>query len=49
MLGQAMWMFASQNPGNLWPLGLVAFGIFAVPLIVTARIGAALSKRKFSG
>jgi hypothetical protein len=47
MLGQAAWMFgSSQELGNLWPLGLVAFGIIAIPLIIAARIGAGLSKRK---
>lgn len=45
MLGQAVWMFSSQGVGNLWPLGLAAFGMCAIPLIVTARIGAGLSKR----
>jgi hypothetical protein len=45
MLGQAVWMCSSQGVGNLWPLGLAAFGMCAIPLIVTARIGAGLSKR----
>jgi hypothetical protein len=48
MLGQALWMFASQELGNLWPLGLVAFGIFAIPLIIAARTGAAFFRQKIS-
>ncbi len=45
VVGQAAWMFGTQGFGNLWPLGLVAFGIFALPLVLTARLGAAISKR----
>lgn len=45
LLGQAVWLFTTQGFGNLWPLGLVTFGIFAVPSIVTARVGAAVATR----
>ncbi|MBI3806686.1 MAG: hypothetical protein HY281_04100 [Nitrospirae bacterium] len=44
ILGQAVWMFASQGFGNLWPLGMVAFGIFAIPLIMAAGLGAWIAK-----
>src|SRR5262245_26495531 len=46
MAGQAGWMFATQGVGNLWPLGLIVLGIFAIPLIVTARVGAGLALLK---
>ena len=46
MLGQALWMFSGQELGNLWPLGLVTFGIFSIPLMIAAGVGAGLSKRK---
>jgi hypothetical protein len=32
--------------GNLFPLGIVAFAIFGVPLVITAWIGALLGKRR---
>jgi hypothetical protein len=44
ILGQAVWMFASQGIGNLWPLGVVAFGLFSIPSIVAAGLGAWLAK-----
>ena len=31
--------------GNLFPLGMVAFAIFTVPMVITAWIGAFLGKR----
>jgi hypothetical protein len=39
------WMLVNQGFGNLFPLGLLVLGLFAVPSIVTARLGAAISKR----
>ena len=45
LFGQGVWMFASQGLGNLFPLGLLVLGLFAVPPIVTAKLGAALSNR----
>ena len=44
ILGQAVWMFASQGFGNLWPLGMVAFGLFSIPSIVAAGLGALIAK-----
>jgi hypothetical protein len=51
ILGQAVWMFASQGLGNLYLLGVVAFGIFAIPSIVAAGLGALIAKlnAKMSG
>ena len=40
LLGQFSWMLFTQGPGNLLPLGLVVFGVLAIPSIFTARIGA---------
>ena len=40
LLGQFSWMLFTQGPGNLLPLGLVVFGVLAIPSIITARIGA---------
>jgi hypothetical protein len=37
---QTVWMFATQGLGNLWPLGLIAGGIFAMPPVLAARFGA---------
>lgn len=45
-LAQAAWMFGTQEVGNLWPLGLAAFGVLALPSIVAARIGATLKLRR---
>lgn len=45
LLGQAIWMFATQGFGNLWPLGLAAFALLAIPSLATSRIGAAIRRR----
>lgn len=42
---QTLWMFATQGLGNLWPLGLIVSGIFAVPPILAARFGAFIHRR----
>lgn len=47
LVGQALWLFAAQGLGNLWVLGLVMFGIYAVPSIVAARLGAAVANRRW--
>jgi hypothetical protein len=46
LAGQFVWMLLSQGPGTLLPLGVVAFGVFAVPAIVAARIGASMATRR---
>lgn len=43
--GQFLSMLASEGVGNLLPLGIVAFGIFSVPAIVAARVGAFFGAR----
>ena len=45
VLAQAAWMFTTQGFGNLWPLGIVASLVLAIPPILTAYIGAFLQKR----
>lgn len=44
--GQALWLFASQGLGNLWPLALVAFVVFSIPPILADRFGAFVKKRR---
>jgi hypothetical protein len=45
LFGQGVWMLVSQGFGNLFPLGLLVLGFFALPAIVTAKLGAAISNR----
>ena len=40
MMAQAVWMFATQGFGNLWPLGVGFFLALAIPPIATAYLGA---------
>jgi hypothetical protein len=39
-------MLLTQGPGNLLPLGLVVFGVLAVPSIITAWIGAFFGSKR---
>ncbi|MBD0316771.1 MAG: hypothetical protein ICV75_08775 [Nitrospiraceae bacterium] len=43
--GQCTWMLLTQGVGNLFPLGLLVFGPFAIPPVITARLGAAIARR----
>lgn len=45
LAGQFLWMLFTQGPGNLLPLGLIAFGVLSVPSIITAKIGAYVRQR----
>ncbi|MBI3530771.1 MAG: hypothetical protein HY067_22730 [Betaproteobacteria bacterium] len=38
--GQFAWLLLSQGPGNLLPLGIIAFAMVSVPAIVAAKVGA---------
>lgn len=40
MMAQAVWMFATQGFGNLWPLGIGFFLVLANLPIATACLGA---------
>lgn len=43
LAAQTAWMLVTLGLGNLWPLGLVAGGVLAVPPILASRFGAFLS------
>ena len=43
---QAVWMFMTQGFGNLAPLGVLFFGLLAIPLFIAARIGAFFGTRR---
>ncbi|GMV50425.1 hypothetical protein FBQ96_10445 [Nitrospirales bacterium NOB] len=45
LAGQGVWMLITQGPGNLFPLGIVMFGILALPSILTAKIGASVAAK----
>src|SRR5262245_27155740 len=40
LAGQFVWMLVTQGPGNLLPLGIVVFGILAIPSMLAAKLGA---------
>ena len=40
LAGQFVWMILTQGPGNLLPLGVLVFGVFSVPPVIAAQIGA---------
>lgn len=44
IMAQAVWMFATQGFGNLWPLGIGFFLVLAIPPIATAYLGALLRR-----
>jgi hypothetical protein len=44
LTGQFSWMLLTQGPGNLLPLGIVVFGILAIPSMLTAQLGALVGK-----
>ena len=49
LVGQFVWMLLSQGPGNLLPLGVVAFAVFSIPSIIAARIGAFIATKRRQG
>lgn len=46
LAGQFVWMLVTPGPGNLLPLGIVVFGILAIPSMLTARLGAVAGKMR---
>jgi len=44
IMAQAVWMFATQGFGNLWPLGIGFFLVLAIPPIAIAYLGAFLRR-----
>jgi len=45
LAGQFLAMLLMVGPGNLLPLGLIVFGVLAIPPILLARLGAYLRNR----
>ena len=45
LVGQFLWMLLTQGPGNLLPLGVLVFGVFCVPPVITARVGAFVASK----
>ena len=43
-LGQFVWMLLTQGPGNLLPLGIIAFGLMSLPAIIAAKLGAYVAR-----
>lgn len=44
--GQFFWLLITQGPGNLLPLGMIAFSILSIPSIISARIGAFVGRKR---
>jgi hypothetical protein len=44
--GQLLVALLMVGPGNLLPLGIVAFALFSLPAVFAARIGARLASRR---
>jgi hypothetical protein len=44
LAGQFVWMLVTQGVGNLLPLGIIAFGLFAIPSVVTAKLGSVFAR-----
>lgn len=45
LAGQFVWMLLTQGPGNLLPLGVIVFGILAIPSVLTGKLGAFIGKK----
>ncbi|HTN44425.1 MAG TPA: hypothetical protein VMN77_11580 [Nitrospiria bacterium] len=43
---QGVWMFLTQGLGSMFPIGLVVLGIFSIPALLTAALGASLGRRR---
>ncbi len=46
MFTQAAVLFLSDPSGNLLPLGLIAFAVLSLPLMIPATIGALLGRKR---
>lgn len=44
--GEFLAMLLTQGVGSLLPLGMILFAVLSIPAVVTARIGAALARRR---
>ena len=45
-VGQFAWLLLSQGPGNLLPLGIIAFGVISLPAIIAAKVGVYFGKMR---
>jgi hypothetical protein len=48
-IGQFASMLLSQGPGSLLPLGVIMFGVFSIPSVLAAQLGAAFGRRRAMG
>jgi hypothetical protein len=48
-VGQFVWMLLTVGPGNLLLLGVLAFGVLALPSMLAARIGAFIGSKRAPG
>jgi hypothetical protein len=48
MCAQAVVLFLSNPAGNLLPLGLIAFAVLSLPLMIPAAIGARLGRGRIT-
>lgn len=44
--GQFLWMIIAHGPGNLLPLGVIAFGILSIPGVLAAQAAGYIARRK---
>jgi hypothetical protein len=44
--GQFVWLLLNQGPGNLLPLGIIAFAVVSVPAVIAAMVGAYFGSRR---
>ena len=44
-VGQFVWMIVSEKVGSLMPLGAIAIGVFSLPGVLLAIVGAALARK----
>lgn len=42
---QALWMILTQGIGNMLPLGLMVFGLFSIPALLTTLLGAYIGRK----
>ncbi|MEO8005370.1 MAG: hypothetical protein ABI771_10730 [Betaproteobacteria bacterium] len=48
-VGQLVWLVLTQAPGNLLPLGIIAFGLMSLPAIIVANVGAYVARLRAEG
>jgi hypothetical protein len=48
-MGQFASMLLSQGPGSLLPLGVILFGVFSIPSVLAAQLGAIFGRKRATG